>query len=293
MLRSVLVPLDLSPGSRRVLDRAAALPLSDRARLTLLHVVPPALSASARRRAEKDAHLALADAAQRLARHVGASVRIERVVTAGPSAARITERAARSRVELILVGRVGARPLRDFFLGSTAERVTREARRPVLVVRLPADGPYRRPMMAVEQDEAAFSVLAHGLRLLPLPRPPIDLVHAFEAIDDLEIYPSLSSEELERHRRENQRRAKDWLAQCIAGLRLHDVPNVIGTRWQLQVRDGSPRRVIPAAVKKRKTDLLVLGTHGRSAMGRAFLGTVAGDVLREVSCDVLVVPPSA
>lgn len=48
--------------------------------------------------------------------------------------------------------------------------------------------------------------------------------------------------------------------------------------------------MIEKVVKKADTDLLVLGTHGYSRVAHVLLGTVAGDVLREVACDVLVVP---
>jgi nucleotide-binding universal stress UspA family protein len=51
--------------------------------------------------------------------------------------------------------------------------------------------------------------------------------------------------------------------------------------------------VIKRAIKKADTDLLVLGTHGYSGLAHVFLGTVAGDVLREVTCDVLIVPGQA
>jgi nucleotide-binding universal stress UspA family protein len=63
--------------------------------------------------------------------------------------------------------------------------------------------------------------------------------------------------------------------------------------WKLLVRCGSPRLVIKKAVKKADTDLLVLGTRGFTGVAHLFLGTVAGDVLRDVACDVLVVPPRA
>jgi nucleotide-binding universal stress UspA family protein len=59
------------------------------------------------------------------------------------------------------------------------------------------------------------------------------------------------------------------------------------------VRYGSARTVIEKAVKQKECDLLVLGTHGFSGVAHVFLGTVAGDVLRQVACDVLVAPPSA
>ena len=58
----------------------------------------------------------------------------------------------------------------------------------------------------------------------------------------------------------------------------------------MHVQCGSARLVIEKVVKKADTDLLVLGTHGYSGVAHVLLGTVAGDVLREVACDVLVVP---
>lgn len=60
--------------------------------------------------------------------------------------------------------------------------------------------------------------------------------------------------------------------------------------WKMHAQCGSARLVIEKVVKKADTDLLVLGTHGYSGVAHVLLGTVAGDVLREVACDVLVVP---
>lgn len=61
--------------------------------------------------------------------------------------------------------------------------------------------------------------------------------------------------------------------------------------WRMHVQYGSPRGIIAKLVKKADTDLLALGTHGYSGLAHALLGTVAGDLLRDVDCDVLVVPP--
>ncbi|MBK8009757.1 MAG: universal stress protein [Deltaproteobacteria bacterium] len=51
------------------------------------------------------------------------------------------------------------------------------------------------------------------------------------------------------------------------------------------------RIVVTKAVKESGVDLLALGTHGYSGLAHTFLGSVAGDLLRDVGCDVLVVPP--
>jgi nucleotide-binding universal stress UspA family protein len=40
-----------------------------------------------------------------------------------------------------------------------------------------------------------------------------------------------------------------------------------------------------------KPDLLVIGTHGRSGIAKALLGSVTEEVLRSLDIDILAVPP--
>lgn len=63
---SLLVPLDLTAISDRVLGRVALLPLADGARVTLLHVVPKNLPVRAQERAERDARKSLVNEARHL-----------------------------------------------------------------------------------------------------------------------------------------------------------------------------------------------------------------------------------
>lgn len=57
------------------------------------------------------------------------------------------------------------------------------------------------------------------------------------------------------------------------------------------VRTGDPAYEIVAAAREWNADLIVTGTHGRSGLGRMFLGSVAETVIRTAPCAVLVVPP--
>src|SRR4029078_10126835 len=76
--RSLVVAVDLTAISDRVLARGALLPLTDGARLTLLHVVPESLPVPHRRRAQRDARKALAAEARHLAKSLPARVRSEK-----------------------------------------------------------------------------------------------------------------------------------------------------------------------------------------------------------------------
>ena len=298
MVRSLLVAVDLSPASARVIGRAALLPLAKGARLRLLHVVPKLLPPKARKRAEQDARTALEVHAKTLATTLPKGTVVRTLVRVGNAAAEVAKLAQSSKAELIVMGRGSGRALRDSFLGSTAERVLRQAQRPVLVVRSPARESYQRPALAVALDEAADDAIATLLRLLPPPRPTVTLVHAYEVPFQATIYPSLSSDEAAEYRSSHQRKARQEIArllnETLERIEVADPRDPTGRTpsWKIQLRLGSPRTVIERVVERIGADLLVLGTHGRAGAAYAFLGSVAGDVLRQVACDALVVPPS-
>lgn len=289
--RSVLVPVDLTAVADRVLGRVALLPLARDARVTLLHVVPPGLAARDAQIAERDAKKYLASEAKHLARSLPRGVKVESAVQVGAPAKVIPARAKSLRADLIVVGRGSPRVLRDGLLGSTAERIIRGSSLPVLVVRLPARTPYKHPAVALEIDEAAHRVIDTMLRVIPPPRPPVAVIHAVDMSQVL-VYPSLSREAMESYCDDLSERASRQLTKLLrtavdeAGVPPRDAPG-----WRFHIQCGSARLTIEKAVDKLDTDLLVLGTRGRRGISHMFLGSIAGDVLREVSCDVLVVPP--
>jgi nucleotide-binding universal stress UspA family protein len=290
--RSLLVPIDLSPASDRVVGRAVSLPVAPGGTVTLLHVVPRSLSIRARRQAEKDARAALAAEALHASERLLPDVSVRHTVGVGAPAAEIAGHASRLKVDLIVMGRGAGRPLRDSFLGSTAERVIRQGLMPVLVTRLPARGPYRRPTLGLDLDAAADAVLAMLFRVIPPPRPRVAIVHAHDAPYLGRVYARLSDDEREGQEDRYRQKALVQIAQLVARA-MHAQKRGPDERADLKayVSYGDPRPTIKAAVRKIGTDLLLLGTHGYSGVAKAVLGTVAGDVLRDVRCDVLVVPP--
>jgi nucleotide-binding universal stress UspA family protein len=56
---------------------------------------------------------------------------------------------------------------------------------------------------------------------------------------------------------------------------------------------GAPATEIVRYARDHPIDLIVMGTHGRTGMSRALLGSVAERVVRTAPCAVLTVPASA
>ena len=62
--------------------------------------------------------------------------------------------------------------------------------------------------------------------------------------------------------------------------------------WQqphVLIEDGAPNFLLRDYVRDKEVDLLVLGTHGRSAFFEIFLGSVAKAIVDDVPCDALVI----
>ena len=64
-----------------------------------------------------------------------------------------------------------------------------------------------------------------------------------------------------------------------------------GVEAEAIARRGSPDRVVLELAAERSADLIVMGTHGRTGLAHAFLGSVAERVAREADCPVLTTKP--
>ena len=75
------------------------------------------------------------------------------------------------------------------------------------------------------------------------------------------------------------------LNQILGPLRRH------GLRCDALLGEGNVAEVIEEFVKEHTADLLVLGTSSRMGLGKAFLGSIAEELIRESPCPVLAVGP--
>src|SRR5579863_7553842 len=57
------------------------------------------------------------------------------------------------------------------------------------------------------------------------------------------------------------------------------------------VRHGQVWRSLNGIIEDNQVDMIVLGTHGRTGLGKLLLGSVAEDILRHAPCPVLTVGP--
>jgi nucleotide-binding universal stress UspA family protein len=66
-----------------------------------------------------------------------------------------------------------------------------------------------------------------------------------------------------------------------------------GIKPEIMIEAGDFWQTLETAVEKHHTDLIVLGTHGRTGAGKFLLGSKAEEIFRRASCAVLTVGPHA
>jgi len=64
-----------------------------------------------------------------------------------------------------------------------------------------------------------------------------------------------------------------------------------GVTVSFLVWTGDPGDMIISAAEAEHADMIIVGSHGRGAVGRLFLGSVSEHVVRNAPCPVLVVRP--
>jgi nucleotide-binding universal stress UspA family protein len=95
------------------------------------------------------------------------------------------------------------------------------------------------------------------------------------------IWPSLQDEYDRLHARERCA-ALEWLDALDTAFTLAD-KHAIAT-----VETGDPAYTLLDVAEQGKADLLVVGSHGRSGLGRFLMGSVSEKALRHAHCSVLV-----
>lgn len=188
-----------------------------------------------------------------------------------------------SSQDLLALGARGTHPLRRFVVGTTAERLVRQASRPVLVVRRAPTAHYRRVLVGTDFSPHSRTALAWSSAIAP--QAEIHVVHVFGAPFEGRMLEAGIPEEIVREYRVRAGR------EAEAEMRLFIETAAADTdRLQYAVTYGDHA---PSALREKAAeidaDLVVAGKHGRSIGEQLLLGSVTLHLLSECHCDVLVV----
>ena len=283
-MQQILVATDFSERSDRAIRRAGLLAREHGARLLLLHVVDDD-------RPERLVVEEMSTAHELLEQTVGSvlsGVRCEANVVLGDPFKGIEKAARESAADLIVMGAHRKQFLRDIFIGTSIERVTRLRVAPVLMVNAEPSGPYKRGLAATDLSEHSGHALRVARELGILPRGQVVVIHAFEVFAKGKLtYAGVSTAKIAQHASQMTAEARSELASFVTRL------GVDREHHALRVKEGRAADVIIDAAAETNADVVVVGTHGRTGISKLLLGSVTEEVMWRLDRDVLVVPPQS
>jgi universal stress protein E len=147
---------------------------------------------------------------------------------------------------------------------------------PVLIVRQPVDRPYQRLFSAFDGSAGACRALSIGL----------SIANEAQCLVMTRIVAEFAS------RRSGNALVNRHVDTVLTQLRttLQDLAP-LPAEPQVQIVEGDAHFLIREGMRDFSPDLVLVGTHARSAAATAFLGSFARDLLAETDCDVLIAPP--
>jgi nucleotide-binding universal stress UspA family protein len=282
----VTVAVDFGPQATVAASRAAWLPLGPTATISLVHPVPDSVPEAARVTVADEVSRSLEQVAEKVRAEVRSRGHLDVTVEAGLAPGRpfveIIRHARARGAELIVMGRRDPRERHAAVDEQTAERVIRKSDTPTLLAHGHAEGPYRRALLAVDLSDASRRVGELALALVPPDVDALRVVHAFH----VPFAEWFGAETLEAYRRDARESVRAGLGRVRAML------EPFGVECVDVVREGEPRTVLLREVMNARADLVVLGTHARSGVAHALLGSVAEWIVRAAPCDVAVTRPA-
>jgi nucleotide-binding universal stress UspA family protein len=270
--------------STRALRQAGVLAQSRRARLYALHVVdddqPEELVNIEKREAER----VFGEQVASMPELRGGEC--YPMIVAGDPFDGILRAAAEINADLIVMGSHRKQFLLDIFVGTTIERVIRKGSFPVLMVNNEAQRTYENVVAPIDMSDASANALRVALSTGLITGKRATLLHAFLApAKDKMLVASSDQPSIDSYVASERQRAMDELAAFLIA---NDLKH---RRWSLRLEEGAPMEVISRILSEIRPDLLVMGTHGRSAFIKALIGSVTEEALRSLSVDILAVPP--
>ena len=170
----------------------------------------------------------------------------------------------------------------DLFKGTTVERVIRTGIVPVLMVKEKPAGPYKKLLVGVDFSDSSDEALRHALRIVP--EAKINLVHSYEISkttvgEKINLYAgdvleSIQEQQLDKYAEQNTALMKKYK------IKEDDIKY-----YSVQ---GKAYDVLSAEVTKSGSELLAIGCHSRSGFIPSKLGGIAGELLANPPCDILV-----
>jgi len=203
----------------------------------------------------------------------------EILINVGSPFDQIIQEADRLNVNLIMIGFKGMSTDDKFKLGITAERIIRRANKPVWIVKKGDVQPIKKILCPVDFSTPSSRALKNAIHLARNFKAELTIVMVVQPLSFLFPLTHPYDEAEKTYMKKQQDRFNFFLKNF----------NFYNVKWNKMIREGKPAQQILDIAKEISTNLLIMGTSGRTGLSRILMGSVNKKVVREMSCSVITV----
>lgn len=287
MFEKILVALDFSPYSRKILDSIPEIP--GVREVVLLHVVDathPSRHGWTHGPQIESAKILLAERKEELEQQgMTAQIQVDvivDVVTQGDVAQSVLDTAETSGVSLIVMGARGVNPVREILLGSVSSTVLRHVKTHVLILHSLHDP----KSLAAPSSRSQTKLLGKVLLPTDFSLPAEETIRFLTTLPGISeiiflhvISGAESSPEIEASKSEARSRLED--------IRKRLAPPVPAITTRIRV--GDPTEMILSVAREESVSLIAMSAHGTGWLRELLLGSTTFTVVRRAENPVLVI----
>lgn len=292
MYKRILTPLDGSTLCELILPYVAELGERFGSQIILLHVYSPKSSSISH---EYETYIQ--QAAKAVKEQLGEKAKVEPILLSGKANREIIDYSKKENIDLIAMVTHGKFGIRRWLLGSTADKVIREASKPVLLIRAGTPlatrekGIMNNILTPLDGSTLGEFILPHVEALATETSSKVTPeVTLLQVVSPAYYIPSgrtvtqvsYSKAEIEQLKA----KARSYLEEI--GNRLKS--KQIAVKYEVAIGDTAEK--ITEIACKINANLIVMSTHGYSGFSRLFLGSTTDRVLHHGNTPLLLVKPA-
>ncbi len=208
------------------------------------------------------------------------------IVRFGKPFLEIIEVAKEKDVDIIAIGTHGRAGVDRVILGSVAERVVRDAHCPVMVVKSEKYVGFKKIIVSIDFSDCSRLALEYAAATARAHKSKLTILHVYEESFVKPYVNAANSEEeaeeiIKAIERVNESKYDEFLKTI----------DLSGVEYEKLLKKGIPETDIAETAMEQQTNLIVMGTHGRSGIKHILIGSTAEEVVRNAPCDIVVVKP--
>ncbi len=272
LLKNILLATSFSKSSEYVLEDALYIAKIFQSKITLIYVLPNNIE-------NEKAEELLKQFALKQLKLINDKIKNEGIETSKPIieygifSDKIIQTAEKINANMIIIG--AGEKLKDdvFILGANAEKIIKKSNKPVFVVKNEKQFNIKKILCPVDFSAESERALKNAITIAHRFKAQLVIFTVYEVSQFYSIQDQINFEEqIKSIRKAHEKEFTSFLGDF----------NLVGLDVILEIEKGVPDIEILKAVDKHNSDLLIIGTTGRSGISKILMGSVTEKVIRKI-----------